>query len=127
MSVAFDPTRSLIVVPATVEGPVGRSVVKMALDTGATKTVIRTAILTALGYDPAGATEQVQAATASGIEVLPKLAVAGIDSLGRVHRGLTVLAHSLPPSAQIDGLLGLDFLRRGKLTIDFDNRQVTLS
>lgn len=50
MSVAFSSARSLIVVPAIVQGPVGRSVRKMALGTGATKTAIRTALLSALDH-----------------------------------------------------------------------------
>src|SRR5438874_1974268 len=39
--------------------------------------------------------------------------------LGRTRSRMGVLAHSLPPSARIDGLLGLDFLRSRRLTIDF--------
>jgi hypothetical protein len=30
-----------------------------------------------------------------------------------------VLGHTLPPSAGVDGLLGLDFLRGQSLTLDF--------
>lgn len=127
MSVAFDSTRALIVVPATVSGPSGPSVLKMVVDTGATKTLIRTAILASLGYDPATANEHVRAATASGIEVIPKLSVAQIDALESSRNGFEVLAHALPPSSQVDGLLGLDFLRKRKLTIDFESGLVTLT
>jgi hypothetical protein len=38
-----------------------------------------------------------------------------------------VLSHTLPPSATIDGLLGLDFLRGKKLTIDFRQADVSLA
>jgi predicted aspartyl protease len=127
MSVAFDSTRPLIVVPATLSGPTSETVVKMAVDTGATKTVIRTAILASLGYDPATATEHVRAATASAIEVIPKIRVARFDALGHSRSGFEVLGHALPPSSQVDGLLGLDFLRLRKLTIDFENGLLTLS
>jgi predicted aspartyl protease len=127
MSVAFDPRRPLIVVPAIVDGPIGHSVLKMAVDTGATTTVVRTAILNSLGYDLRNAPDRVRAATASGIEVIPKMAIAGIDALGRARADFKVLGHALPPSAQIDGLLGLDFLRGRKLIIEFDNGLITLT
>lgn len=127
MSVAFDSARALIVVPATVNGPAGQSVLKMVVDTGATKTLIRTAVLASLGYDPAAATERVRAATASGIELIAKLSVGQIDALENCRTGFEVLAHALPPSSQVDGLLGLDFLRKRKLTIDFESGLITLS
>jgi hypothetical protein len=38
-----------------------------------------------------------------------------------------VLAHTLPVSASVHGLLGLDFLRDGVLTIDFVAGQVSLA
>jgi hypothetical protein len=37
-----------------------------------------------------------------------------------------MVCHTLPPSASIDGLLGLDFLRDRRLTIDFRTGQITL-
>jgi hypothetical protein len=37
------------------------------------------------------------------------------------------LSHTLPPSAGIDGLLGLDFMRGQRLEIDFVRGFVTLA
>ena len=45
--------------------------------------------------------------------------------LSQERNGFPVLAHTLPPSAHIDGLLGLDYMRGQMLTIDF--RQATVS
>jgi hypothetical protein len=39
----------------------------------------------------------------------------------------SVLAHTLPPSAGVDGLLGLDFLRGQVLTVDFRSGRVTVA
>ncbi len=49
-----------------------------------------------------------------------------ILALGREFAQLPVLAHTLPPSAGVDGVLGLDFLRGQLLTIDFPNGRLTL-
>lgn len=40
--------------------------------------------------------------------------------------GLAVVAHTLPPSATVDGLLGLDFLRERLLTVDFRVGSISL-
>lgn len=37
------------------------------------------------------------------------------------------IAYSLPPSAHIDGLLGLDYMREQQLTIDFRRNTVALN
>jgi hypothetical protein len=47
--------------------------------------------------------------------------------LGKERIGFPVLGHTLPPSAGVDGLPGLDFLRGQQLTVDFRNGQVTLA
>jgi hypothetical protein len=64
--------------------------------------------------------------TASGVEYVPLLAIDRIEVLGQQRTSFPVAAHTLPPSASIDGLLGLDFLRGGELTIDFRAGQITL-
>lgn len=50
-----------------------------------------------------------------------------IMALALEYTGFPVLGHTLPPSAGIDGLRGLDFFRDRSLTIDFHTGQVTLS
>lgn len=52
MSYSFNPERGLVVVHAEVFGPSGSIVLRLALDTGATGTMINVAPLTAIGYDP---------------------------------------------------------------------------
>jgi hypothetical protein len=37
-----------------------------------------------------------------------------------------IIAHTLPPSATVDGLLGLDFFRGQQLNIDFRRGEITL-
>ena len=65
--------------------------------------------------------------TGSGIEFAPRVMLEKLVALGRIRPGFPVLGHTLPPSAGVDGLLGLDFLRGQSLTVDFRVGQVTLT
>jgi predicted aspartyl protease len=119
MNDSFNPERGLVVVQAEVFGPAGSIVLRLALDTGATATMLNVALLTAIGYDPSLTPERIQVTTGSGVEFAPCLSVDRIDALGQQRDWFRVLAHTLPPSASVDGLLGLDFLRGHRLTVDF--------
>ncbi len=50
-----------------------------------------------------------------------------IKALGQERTNFSVLGHTLPPSASIDGLLGLDFMRGQVLNIDFAKGRVSLN
>jgi predicted aspartyl protease len=126
MSFPFDPLRGLVIARAEVHGPTGVAFLRLALDTGATSTVIGSGLLVALGYDPALAAQRLQITTGSGVEYAPLVTLSSIRSLGRGHTDFSVLAHTLPPGAGVDGLLGLDFLRGYELTINFRSGQITL-
>ena len=126
MSVSFDAQRGLVVVPAELEGPLGSALIRLAVDTGATSTLINAAILVSLGYDPRASTERVQVTTGSGVEFAPQINLQVIRALAREHSAFPVLCHTLPPSAGVDGLLGLDFFRGQNLNIDFRVGQIIL-
>lgn len=84
---------------------------RLALDTGATGTLVNVGLLTTIGYDPSLAPDRVQVTTGSGVEYGPRLSMTRIQALGQERANFPVLGHTLPPSASIDGLLGLDFMR----------------
>jgi predicted aspartyl protease len=119
MTFPFDARYRLIIVRAEIWGPAGSAVLRLALDTGATGTMINTALLVAVGYDPALATDRVEVTTGSTIEYVSRLILSRIATLGKDRSEFPVLAHTLPPSAGVDGLLGLDFFRGQRLFIDF--------
>ncbi len=127
MNYRFNARRGLIVIQSEIQGPSGSIVLRLALDTGATGTMINVAPLTTIGYDPSLAPDRVQVTTGSGVEYAPRLSVLGIKALGQERQDFPVLAHTLPPSASIDGLLGLDFLRGQVLRINFQRGIVVLS
>ena len=126
MSIPFDAEYGLVILRAEVYGPTGSVVLRLALDTGATRTIVNTAMLVAVGYDPALTAERVQVTTGSAIEYVPRVVLARIAALGQERSAISVLAHTLPPSAGVDGLLGLDFLRGQRLCVDFRGGSVEL-
>jgi len=64
--------------------------------------------------------------TGSGVEYAPLLLVRRVEALGQGRTDFLVVAHTLPPSASVDGLLGLDFFRGQILNLDFRTGVVTL-
>ena len=126
MPFSFDPHQGLIIVRAELAGPTGSAVSRFALDTGATRTVVNAGMLVSIGYDPALVPDRFQVTTGSGSEFVPRLNLNKISALGRQCTRFPVLCHTLPPSAGVDGLLGLDFLRGQTLTIDFQKGRITL-
>ena len=123
---SFDAQHGLIIVAARIWGPTGDAGATLALDTGATTSVVDTKLLALIGYDPAAIPQRVRMTTGSGIEFAPKFPVERIQALGQGRSQFPILAHTLPPNVSVDGLLGLDFLRALRLTIDFRKGQITL-
>jgi predicted aspartyl protease len=126
MRFRFDPSGGLIVVPTRFWGPRGNAVARLALDTGAVGTVVNGATLKLIGYDPATAPERVQMTTGSGVEFVPRLAIDRLAALGLERRKFSVTCHTLPPTATVDGVLGLDFFRRLRLVVDFRRGEVVV-
>ena len=126
MSPVFDPHEGLIIVHAEIVGISGTAILRLALDTGATTTLINSGMLVSIGYDPALSSDRVQITTGSGVEFVPRLIVKRLIVLGSEQTDFSVLCHTLPPSAGVDGLLGLDFLRGNTLRVDFKEGAITL-
>jgi predicted aspartyl protease len=127
MSYRFNPQERLIVVPVRLYGPAGDTIVRLALDTGATSTLVNTEVMVLLGYDPATTPDRIQVTTGSGVEFCARLSVERIEAVGRTLQNFPLLCHTLPSSAQIDGLLGLDFFRGCYLGIDLRTGEITVT
>lgn len=87
---------------------------------------MNTALLLATGYNPALVPERVQITTGSGVESVVLIPVDRITALGQTRTNFSVLCHTLPLNLDMDGLLGLDFVRGQTLTIDFRAGDITL-
>jgi len=127
VSLRFDPRQGLVIVRAEVTGPSGNALLRFALDTGATGTIVNAGPLVAIGYDPALTPNRVQVTTGSGVEFAARVKVSKLVALGQERTDFLLLCHTLPPSTGVDGLLGLDFFRDQKLTLDFRNGEMELS
>ena len=125
--VSFDPTLDLIMVPAAVTGPEGDIfVLNLVLDTGSTNTVVNSGVLSAIGYEPTRSLDRTHMLTGSGVEYVPSVVVQKISALGQSRAGFHVMCHTLPAVFEIDGVLGLDFLRGHMLGIDFLRGRISL-
>lgn len=119
MSFRFDPRDDLIIFPARLYRGDRPEVARLALDTGATRTVISRQIAQYLGYELAGSREQARIITGSGTMSVPLLSVDRIEALGKAETNMRIVCHTLPSRSGIDGVLGLDFLRGERLVVDF--------
>jgi predicted aspartyl protease len=119
MKIKFDASQGLIVIPTRLYGSQGDTIVRLALDTGATSSMINWDVAVLLGYDPASVKERIQITTGSGVEFAPRITMKKIEVMGRSLENFLMLCHTLPPSSTVDGLLGLDFFRGERLILDF--------
>lgn len=124
---AFNPRQGPVVVEAEVTGPNRTNFLKLAVDTGATTTVIDLADLVILGFDPAQPYGRTHLTTGSMQGVVPLFALTRLGALGQNRFFLPVVGYSVSLGHGIHGLLGLDFLRDQVLTIDFRQGQITLA
>ena len=68
----------------------------------------------------------VRITTGSGVEFASYVVLEQIEAFGLRRLDFPMLCHTLPASSSVDGVLGLNFLRGKRLTIDFRKGLVTL-
>ncbi|MEW6215870.1 MAG: retropepsin-like aspartic protease [Nitrospirota bacterium] len=125
--VKFDTQQPVIVLDVTLVGLKGaKRRVRMALDTGATYTMIPWEVAEALGYKPELSKEKVTLVTASGIETAPVIKVRKIGILGEYIEDIFAVCHDLPPKSYVVGLLGSTVLRHFRITIDYGEGSLEL-
>ncbi len=118
MRYQFDPSRSLIVVRARLWGPSGESNALLVLDTGAVYTAISSDIGAFLAYQPVDRTPTVRVVTGSGESAAHQPQLHKMAVLGRERSHFSVLCHPIPRKSRVDGLLGQNFFRGHRLTLD---------
>lgn len=107
----FDPDLDLIIVQARLWGPLTDTILRMAVDTGASDTMITPDVLDALGYNPRDAEAVTSVTSVVGIEKGYRRRVEIFSALGFQLHDFLIHVHDLPDSAGLDGLLGLNFLK----------------
>ena len=123
---SFNPVGELIVLRLTVGGvdPDTFRNVFVALDTGASNTMIPTEVAVDLGYDLSNPNEQMM--TANGIVLANRIAVRKLTAIGETVENIDVVCHDLPEGSIIEGLLGLNFLRHFDVNISFSTGTIEL-
>ena len=115
----FSSKHSIIICHAEVLGPKRELFVKMALDTGATYTMIPTEAAIAIGCDPSRSKRKIEITTGSGVEYVPIITLPEFKAFGIKVKNFDVICHNLPSQSPVEGLLGLNFLNKSKLIIHF--------
>lgn len=86
----FDPKRSIILCYAEIVGKRTEFSLKMALDTGATYTMIPTEAAAGIGCNPIRAQRKIEITTGSGIEYLPLVIIPKFRAFGVTIRNFEV-------------------------------------
>jgi hypothetical protein len=114
---------SIIIVNAIIED---KYEFRLALDTAATHTNIDSNILYLAGYELKNSIGEVEVETTNGIIVNEIYKIEKLESLGIVKNDFKIQVYDFINHGimtEYDGVIGLDFLRDFKITIDFkDNR-----
>ena len=106
---SFNPVGELIVLRLTVGGvdPDTFRNVFVALDTGASTTMIPTEVAVDLGYDLSNPNEQMM--TANGIVLASRIAVRKLTAIGETVENIDVVCHDLPEGSIIRRTIRLEF------------------
>jgi hypothetical protein len=113
----------LILLDAFIDG----YLIRLALDTAASHTVIDTTALILADYPLNNSNSHVKIETASGIIEAKKIAIKEFKSIGLTKNNFELTSYDFIASGlltEIDGVLGLDFFRNLILTIDFVNMEL---
>jgi len=119
MKIPINKETYIIFLEAELISAFGRYKLNIALDTGATFTMIPWDIAERLGYDPTRSAERIIITTASSIEKAPLITVERMKVLNVEVANVKVVVHDLPPKSRVDGLLGLSFLKHFDINLYF--------
>lgn len=132
MKFSFKSDYGLIYIEArmhgkNIKGGFKETALLLALDTGASGTMISAKKLDEAGYNLDAPEDETYITTGSGLIFVPKITIKKLTALGKSKEDFLIIAHDLPPTASVDGVLGLDFLRENVLTVDFVKGEIELS
>lgn len=86
----------VIILKPVLSGPKGKFRIEMALDTGATFTMIPWNIAEKLGYDSVLSKRRTHLVTASTTEVVPLITIKSIKLMGFEINDIEIACHDLP-------------------------------
>ena len=113
----LDPSGTVIVVKARVWGPLGDAELKLVLDTGSMHTLILPEIMDELGFNPRDGEAITGVYSALGKEQGYLIKVPRFSALGFTLTNFPIHVFDLADRYEINGLIGLSFLRRYDYTV----------
>ena len=122
-SIPFEKRGQVVVVEVMLNNTVP---VRLVVDTGATYTMISAATAKELSIDPQRAQRTMPFQTANGVIQAPLANLESVIVGGMEMKNLTAAIHDAVPSAQVAGLLGLNFLSNFRLDIDTEKGMLHL-
>jgi predicted aspartyl protease len=122
--IRFDPADSLIIVKARVFGKYGDRPLSLALDTAASLTHLTPDITDALGYSARQGEAVTSVSSALGKETGYLMRVKRFVALGFAFNDFLIHVHDLGSDLDIDGLLGLNFLKHFNCEIRFGEGRI---
>lgn len=115
----FDPNASLLIFQCQAEHH--RSIfLDLALDTGSSFTIISTKAAREIGYDLSQIPDLLSFGDASTTHLAPKVTLKSLSLADARINDVEALCYTLPEDYGIDGIIGLNFLRHFKLSLDFE-------
>jgi len=121
----FNPHLNLIVLNVELKYQV-RHTIRMALDTASTFGALTPDAVARLGFDLSQVKSQQTIATASQILTVPQITVPTVTLGTETIGDLLFLVMPLPLPLGVKGLLGLNFMRHFKVTLDFEQGLLNL-
>ncbi len=97
-----------------------------AVDTGASSTVIPTEAARQLGYLEDGLPQE-RVVMGNSVVYAPRIVLARVGVEGASAADIETLCHDLPEDSVIDALVGLSFLMRFNVRFDFDAWEMELT
>lgn len=127
MKTRFRTDLPAVLVPGRISGPSGSRQVVLALDTGATVSIVAEQVLTAIGYARPFEGHSMDILTPTERLRVNRVEVASLAALGMKRTPFLVVPNRFPPETMFHGLLGLDFLAGKKLCLDFATGELELT
>ena len=116
----------LLLCYASVEGPFGTHDGTLLVDTGSNYTVVSVEVLERIGCSPAASREHVRILTGSGVLVAPRVQATALTIFSWRIDAAYLIAHDLPFSGPIDGLLGMDVLTALRTRLNIANAEIEM-
>jgi predicted aspartyl protease len=123
----LDTTSGILLCKAKISNKGNSMFLKLAIDTGASITMIPFEGALAIGIDPSKSRRHLEITTANGVIVTPIITIYSFHCFGVEVKNMDVICHNLPPESAVGGLLGLNFLTATGVIIDFSKGTIETS